>query len=245
LLPELLTESRAANTRTSYRCGLTRCKNWAVKQGLDSKDILPARALQVAIYLASIIQTANTPSPVINSFYSIKWYHELLGFQSPTESKLVVNILEAAKRRLAKPVRKKEPVTIELMSKTFKALFVKGDVKNQRTICACLLSYAGFLRSEELLKLRSCDLLFNSVYLSIFIESSKTDKYRDGAWVLIARTGTDLCPVVNLERYMTWTGISPESDHYIFCNLSATKAGYKLRSDGKHLTYSNFRSLFL
>ena len=35
--------------------------------------------------------------------------------------------------------------------------------------------------------------------MSIFIESSKTDKYRDCARVVIKRTGTVLCPVENLE----------------------------------------------
>ncbi len=31
--------------------------------------------------------------------------------------------------------------------------------------------------------------------MKIFIESSKTDQYRDGAWVVIARTATTICPV--------------------------------------------------
>ena len=43
--------------------------------------------------------------------YGINWAHNLCGFQSPCDSKLVKNVLEAAKRGLAKPVSKKEPVT--------------------------------------------------------------------------------------------------------------------------------------
>ena len=43
--------------------------------------------------------------------------------------------------------------------------------------------------------------------MSIFIESSKTDKYRDGARVVISRTGMALCPVENLERYLLWADI--------------------------------------
>ena len=81
--------------------------------------------------------------------------------------------------------------------------------------------------------------------MNVFIESSKTDKYRDGAWILISRTGTFLCPVLNVERYLQWAGISFDSDVFLFSHLTATKNGYVLRKDGKHLSYSNLRKLFL
>ena len=43
--------------------------------------------------------------------------------------------------------------------------------------------------------------------MSIFIESSKTDKYRDGARIVISRTVMALCPVENLDRYLLWADI--------------------------------------
>ena len=178
----------------------------------------------------------------MDAFYSIKWFHELFDFKSPTDSELVINVLEGAKRRLAKPVLKKEPITNELLSKTFHSLYKPGYIRNQRTICACLLGYCGFLRSEELLKLKPTDVLFNSKNMSVFIESSKTDKYREGAWILIARTGTVLCPVL-LERYFLWADDSDDSVVYIFSHLSATKRGHILRKDRKHMSYSNMRSI--
>ena len=181
LLPDLLRQSRSGNTSMSYRRGFKRWSSWALSNGLTSRDILPAKAFHVALYLASLVQTANTPSPVVNAFYAIKWFHDLFDFSSPTDSHLVKNVLEAAKRRLGKSVRKKEPITIALLSKMYKALFEERNLKNQRTICACLLAYSGFLRSEELLKLRRSDILFHTEYMSVFIESSKTDRYRDGA----------------------------------------------------------------
>ena len=245
LLPDLLKQSRAYNTRSSYSKGFKRWKRWVVSNGLNSKEALPAKAFHVALYLASLVQTANTPSPIICAFYSIKWYHELFDFVAPTDSNLVKNILEAAKRKLAKPVIKKQPITLELLMKVYNTLFIEKNIKNQRTICAFLLSYAGFLRSAELLKLRRSDIIFNSVYMSVFIESSKTDKYHDGAWILIARTGTVLCPVQNLENYFMWANIDCDSDIYIFCHLTSTKLCYKIRNDGKHLAYSNLRTLFL
>lgn len=245
LLPELLEGSRAKSTSDNYKRGFQRWAAWASSNGLHSKDILPAKAFHVAIYLSSLIQSANSPSSVFNAFYSVKWFHDLFDFKSLSDSKLLSNVLDAAKRKLSRPIKKKEPMTIELLTKIYSSLYSEGDVKHQRTICACLLAYAGFLRSAELLKLRRCDISLNPVYMSVFIESSKTDKYRDGAWIIIARTGTLLCPVVNLERYFMWAKIDIESDIYLFSHLTATQQGYILRKDGKHLAYSNLRKLFL
>ena len=70
--------------------------------------------------------------------------------------------------------------------------------------------------------------------MSVFIEKSKTDKFHDGAWILIARTGTRLCPVRNLEKYFEWIDIDADSDGFIFCQLSNTMNGYRKRNVNKH-----------
>ena len=102
-----------------------------MSNGIGSKDTLPAGAFHVALYIASLTQSAKTHSPLMNAFYSIKWFHELFDFKSPTDSKLVLDVLDGAKRRLAKPVNKKEPITNELLSKMFHSLYKPGNIKNQ------------------------------------------------------------------------------------------------------------------
>ena len=68
LLPELLLESRSQSTNKSYFQGVKKWKQWANSNGLGSRDILPAKALHVAIYMTSLIQRANSPSPLIHVF---------------------------------------------------------------------------------------------------------------------------------------------------------------------------------
>jgi len=245
LLPELLTESRAPSTAETYKRGFKRWCDWALSNNIPSKDTLPAKAFHVALYLASLIQSANSPSPIVNAFYSIKWHHELLDLPSPTDTNLVKNVLEAGKRRLCRPVKKKEPITVPVLEKVYHSLYKELNVYNQRTICALLLSFSAFLRSNELLNLRRCDIEIFPMYMSVFIQSSKTDKYRDGAWVPVARTGTVLCPVDNLEKYFRWAKISNDSDCFLFSQLTKTKAGYRLRETQSSLAYSNLRKLFI
>ena len=59
-----------------------------------------------------------------------------------------------------------------------------------------------FFRFDELAKLCESDIVVHKEHIEIFIESSKTDQLRDGAWVVIARTDSPLCPVAMLECYM-------------------------------------------
>ena len=243
LLPDFLLSSRAANTSQKYEYGFIRWKKWALVHGLGSGDILPAGAIPFALYLMSLTQTANTASPVTSAFYSIKWFHDLCGLTSPTSSTIVVNILESAKRILAKPTVKKEVMTVDILSAMYDRLFEPGNLKSQRIICASLLAFAGFLRSSELLNILHSDLNFHLSYLSIFLESSKTDKYRDGSWILIARTGTKLCPVVNLEKYVQWAKF--DGSDFLFCNLSKTKTAYKTRLVNKAMSYTNLRDQFI
>ncbi len=87
LLPGLTEQSRAGSTSKKYELGFKRWKLWALHNGLGGGDILPASALPVALYLSSIMQSANTPGPVITAFYGIKWVHELFDMKAPTDSK--------------------------------------------------------------------------------------------------------------------------------------------------------------
>ena len=102
LLPEILRRSRADNSCRKYELGFLRWKKWADSNGVGSRHILPAQVFSFALYLVSLIRTASTPSPVITAFYSIKWVHDISDMKLPTDSKIVINVLEAAKRILAK-----------------------------------------------------------------------------------------------------------------------------------------------
>ena len=96
---------------------------------------------------------------------------------------------------------------------------------NQRTICALLLSFAAILKSNESLNIIKCDIEIIPIYMSVFKQSYKTDKYRDGAWVPVAKEGTVLCPVANLEKYFLWAKIANDSDSFMFSQLTKTKNG--------------------
>ena len=78
---------------------------------------------------------------------------------------------------------------------------------------ACI--YAGFLRYDELINICRCDLDIYISHVNIFIMKSKTDIYRQGAWVLIGATNSPTCPVLALRRYLLAAGLNDSSDEKV------------------------------
>ena len=62
-----------------------------------------------------------------------------------------------------------------------------------RFMATALLTFAEFLRFDELANLK---------HFELFIEGSKTDQYREGSIVPIVKSGTDLCPWGNFREVL-------------------------------------------
>lgn len=76
----------------------------------------------------------------------IRWAYSVIGLHPPTDSELVKNVFEAGKRKLCIPKTKKESITADLLKKMYNKYFQSENIYNQRSICACLIAYAGFLK---------------------------------------------------------------------------------------------------
>jgi len=74
------------------------------------------------------VQQSSSPSPINQTIHSIRWAHNIASMTSPTDSDLVKHILEGAKRRLSVPIKKKEPITPDLLSKMYDKKMIKCSV---------------------------------------------------------------------------------------------------------------------
>ena len=74
-----------------------------------------------------------------------------------------------------------------------------------------LLAYAAFLRYNELANLKVCDIEQCASHIKLFLEKSKTDQFREGAWIIVGATGKPTCPVYMLRKYIDCAGISDMS----------------------------------
>ena len=103
------------------------------------------------------------------------------------------------------------------------------------------LSFMGFLRFNEAIKLRRCDIIINKTFLSLFIQNSKTDVYREGSWVYLTKLDTALCPIELISHYFKKGNIKGNCQKCIFRGIITTKSHSKLRNCDKHVSYTCVR----
>ena len=244
-LPEVVKQSKAENTQKKYNRGFDRWQKWACN--FREVSVLPACSVYVALFFLNLIQNCVSCSSVDEVHFGIRWVHETSGYKDPCRSSIVRAVLEAARRLLSVPVKKKEPVTPEVMLSLFKRFGgALAKLSDLRLLTLCALGYAGFLRFSELVGLRRCDFQFENSFMRIFIQRSKTDVYRDGAWVVTPETHKPTCPVSLRRRYFSLAGFSADSEEYIFRALTyfPSDGTFKFRNSSQ-LSYTRAREIVL
>ena len=154
-------------------------------------------------------------------------------------------MLEAAKREVAKPVVKKEPVTPEMISSICNRFAgPSANLSDLRLAAICVTAYSAFLRYNELASLRYCDVSFCDTFVKIYVFKRKTDVYRDGAHVLLAKSDSFSCPFHLLNRYVSAANLDLSSSLPFFRSLHFHKVtSYSLRSTG--MSYTRTREIVL
>ena len=163
--------------------------------------------------------------------------------QAPSDSPLVQSVMEGFRRLLAKPKCPKEPVSVEMLQAMVEAAGPSPSLTEVRLLAICLVAFTGFLRCDELTRLRCKDVTFNDHGMVINVVSSKTDQFREGASLVIARTGTPTCPVSMMQKYFKMAGLCHTADK-LFRGIVSTRKGECLRRGGG-LSYTRMRELLL
>lgn len=237
-LPETVLKCRATSTTKKYLGAYKRWKLWA---NLHKLPVFPAEIAHLALYLQHLKETKYSRAAEEEAVNAMGWVHAMAGIPLPTASPLIQSVVEGMKRKLAVPVHKKLPFTVEMLKAIVDDTKKNYSLANLRLASACLLAFAGFLRFDELANIKVSDLVIGSQHLIIQIFRSKTDQLRQGSEVVIARTGSETCPVTMLEAYMHKGGISTDSKAHLFCPIANNKSN-RLRDSGC-LTYSRMREL--
>ena len=175
---------------------------------------------------------------------ALSWLHQATGLQPVSGAPLVQAALAGFRRMLAQPKVHKESVTAEMLKAMVEAAGPEPSLSEVRLLAVCLLTFAGFLYCEELLKLECADVEFNTEGLVMHIKSSKTDQFREGASLVVARTGLSTCPVAMMERYFCLGNLCSGSHDKVFRAIVHTKTGETLRRSGG-LSYTQLRELLL
>ena len=232
--------SRADSTTKKYWAAFRQWKEWAKLHDLPP---FPVKEAHLMLYLQAVGEQTKSKAAVEEAYNAQAWAHHLGSQPTPTEAAAVKLQLQGLQRQLAKPVQKKKLITVEILASIVEDAEQSGSLADLHLATACLISYAGFLRFDELIQIKAFEIQVYPSSMVISIPRSKTDQLRNGAEVVIARTGSQLCPVRLLEKYMAQASIAPSDSQTIFRPIVRTKSGEKLRDSGR-LTYSRLRECF-
>ena len=192
-LPDIVLQGKAPATVKKYSGAFLRWKLWAERK--KEVCVFPASALHISLYLSYLIQKADSIAPVEQAVYALAWVHSLAGIENPTQHPQVKQVLAGAKRILARATEKKETISAGILQKLVSKYGGKdAGLSDICTLTICLMSFAGFLRYSEIANLKEADVSIYEDHMELYIESSKTDQFRDGAWVVIARICSELYP---------------------------------------------------
>ena len=136
---------------------------------------------------------------------------------NPADSEFCKVILQAAKRQVGRPIKKKKPMTANIIREIVdKCAATQCSLKDLRTATFCTLGFAGFFRVDELGAIQPNQITFYDNYIEIKVPRSKTDVYREGNVVYISRFSTKYCPAELLLRYMSAAGIDASNSLPLF-----------------------------
>lgn len=234
--------SRADSTVRKYMNAFQRWRKWASDK--EEITVFPVKANQFVLYLEDIGSLSKSSASVEEAVNAISWVQQVAGCESICGSPIVKIVVAGLKRILAKPKTKKEPITPEMLRQMVETTGSPRTLTGSRLLAICLLAFAGFLRISEVMGLKCCDVSFEKDHMVIRITSSKTDQYRDGAGVVIARVESPVCPVRQLEEYYELAELSQVSTQKLFRGIIKSPNGEKLRQGGS-LSYTRIRELLL
>ena len=118
----------------------------------------------------------------------------------------------------------------------------EASLKDLRIAAISSLGFAGIFRFNGLANIQPKHLTFCDGFVKIFVPRSKTDVYREGNYVYIAKLGNNYCPVAILRsRYIEAVNLDLSSHLPLFRPLTKNKSGYTLRN-GK-LSYTRCREI--
>ena len=109
--PTTILHSRADSTVKKYLGAFRRWKTWATSHNLVP---IPAKPHEVALYLQHLGDRTQSKSAAKEACNALSWIHSSAGITSLSTHPFVKAALEGLKRTHARPVVKKEPLTVEM-----------------------------------------------------------------------------------------------------------------------------------
>ena len=188
-MKELQLGARASSTVRKYRATWLKWRMWALSK--TDVPVIPAQPAYVALFITELANMARVKglsfSTLEGAAYGIAWAHKMGGLsESPTDHPLIKMTLDSVKRSLSKPIKPKEPLPLSLIQDIVLHFSSDNALSVIRFLFILLVGYAGFLRTDEILKMKVCDVKIHADHMLVSVPERKkttsTDKGTSYQW---------------------------------------------------------------
>ena len=225
-LPSILLLDKAPNTVKRYFGAFQKWERWAKSKCISS---IPASPEFFSLFLISLIKTCSSFSAFNAVVPGVSWAHLKFGLTPLLAFPIAKQIVQAAKRIFGKAPRNRKLPLQRNHIRLLQDKFAFGDLAQLQIVTLITIGFGGFLRWDDLSRLKYSDLRFDSNYIAVFLEKRKNDQFREGSWIFIAASYSRYCPVILLQRFLSKGNHSNNS--FLFRRVSHTKNGMKLRKE--------------
>ncbi|BCU81860.1 integrase [Polycladomyces abyssicola] len=196
-------QSKAANTKKSYRADWNDFTTWCGERGLSP---LPADPQTVALYLSDLADRRKT-STLQRRLSAISQAHQAAGYDTPTSSYIVRTVWAGIRRAKGTFQEGKDPILVDDLRRMMAEL-PSDTLTGKRDRALLLVGFAGGFRRSELISIDCEDIQIVPRGMIILLRRSKTDQEGRGEKVGIPRgSHPDTCPIRALEEWLRASGI--------------------------------------
>ena len=186
----------------------------------SSTIILPITAMDAAKYLAYLRVNSASHSTYKIIFTAIKWINNFFPgvnkFNCPLEDNFLLRLKDSALRSTPVKKNQKEVITGDILQRIISTLPLSAPLLQIRNVLMPCLAYSLLLRHDELSHLNCLYMTEDHRGIQITIPSSKTDVYRNGKRVFLAKNTSSNSVYAILKRYLTASSLEMGKNHFLF-----------------------------
>lgn len=166
---DIVLQSKASSTNRKYDLYFHKFSKWCELFNFSS---LPALPKTVCVFLSTLLQQKVSTVALDAYHYAINLKHQLTLLSNPCEDRIVKMTLERSKRILSVPVKKKEPMTVDILRKIV-TFYSTLSLKSLSICTLCILVFSGFFRYSELSAIRMSDIKYSDSHVEINLSPAK------------------------------------------------------------------------
>ncbi|HEY1336327.1 MAG TPA: site-specific integrase [Bryobacteraceae bacterium] len=186
-----LNNTRAANTYKAYAADWRDFEGWCAAHRLPP---LPAAPQTVMLYLSDLGGAGKKASTIGRRLAALAHVHRYAGYESPSESRGVRELLAGMRRLHGTAAHGKEALLADDLRAMIRRL--GASLRDRRDRALLLVGFAGAFRRSELTAIQMEDVKYVAEGMVIDLRRSKTDQEGQGREVPIPfGPRTETCPV--------------------------------------------------